>query len=178
MPYTPPNGFSTGTNIALGLGSAVLFGVAVTNCIVYSGGTSGANGTNGGCLRSGNTVTTNIDTTCSWIMLILNIIFAIITFIFMIMFFWEAFRVNRANRSAEYVEIDRPPSLDRYPPHQSDYGQPNPKYEVREVREVTQPVFVPQAVPVALPVGNSQQYFVEQPAYSRVSSTTVSSRSR
>lgn len=157
------NGFSAGGNLALGIGSAILFGVAVTNCIVYSGGTGSGSATSG----SGG-VNTNIDSTCSWIMLVLNIIFAIITFIYMIMFFLKAFRIYRANASREYTEY-----IERPRPRYEEYGSPNPEYQVARVAQPV-PVAVPVASPVFVPAANTS--YVE-PGYSRVSSTTISRRS-
>ena len=77
---------STGANWVLGLGSAVVFAVSVTNCVVYSNGSSGSgsgsSGSGGG--------TTAIDPTCATIMLVINIILAIISFIYMLLFIWRA----------------------------------------------------------------------------------------
>ena len=77
---------STGANWVLGLGSAVVFAVSVTNCVVYSNGSSGSgsgsSGSGGG--------TTAVDPTCATIMLVINIILAIISFIYMLVFIWRA----------------------------------------------------------------------------------------
>lgn len=87
---------STGANWLLGLGSAVVFGVSVTNCIVYSNGTSGSQNTS-----SGSGGTTSIDSTCATIMLVINIILAIISFIYMLVFIWRALTM-----SSQYI-VDR-----------------------------------------------------------------------
>jgi hypothetical protein len=78
---------STGGNWLLGIGSAVVFAVSVTNCVVYSNGTSSQNSSSGSGSGNGNTV---VDPTCSTIMLVINIILAIISFIYMLVFIWRA----------------------------------------------------------------------------------------
>jgi hypothetical protein len=77
-----------GPNILLGLGSAIIFAVSVTNAIVYAQGTTSSNGTSSGTTSGGGEI--GVNSNCAMIMLIINIIIAIISFIAMIYFFYKA----------------------------------------------------------------------------------------
>ena len=103
---------STGGNWLLGMGSAVVFAVSVTNCVVYSNGTSSQNTSSG----SGSGGTTTIDPTCSTIMLVVNIILAIISFIYMLVFIWKALSMT-----SRYV-VER----GYYPDRRMYYNSPKP----------------------------------------------------
>ena len=63
--------------------------VAITNCIVYSNGTTSSNGSGSGDENIG--ITNN----CALIMLILNIIIAIIAVLLFIVFMYWAFTSNK-----------------------------------------------------------------------------------
>lgn len=82
------------SNLGLALGSGVIFAVAVTNCTVYAGSvTSSQNKSSSGSgsgASSGNNGGTSFDPTCATIMLVVNIILAIFSCLFMLMFFWYA----------------------------------------------------------------------------------------
>jgi len=79
---------SRGPNILLGLGSAIIFATSVTNTIVYAQGTTSSQGMSSGA--SGENGGVGINSNCALIMLIINIIIAIISFIAMIYFFYRA----------------------------------------------------------------------------------------
>ena len=77
-----------GVNVFLGIGSALIFGISVTNSIVYTQGTTSSQ--NNKCGTTSGNGNTGVNSNCSTLMLILNIIIAIIAFIAMIYFFYKA----------------------------------------------------------------------------------------
>lgn len=126
---------STGANWVLGLGSAVVFAVSVTNCVVYSNGSSGSGSSSSG---SGGG-TTSIDPTCATIMLVVNIILAIISFIYMLVFIWRALSMS-TQYIAEKGYLPQGRIIYREPPLQPVYSPP---IQQVEYPAVTQP---PQVV--------------------------------
>ncbi len=78
---------AAGPNVLLGLGSAIIFAVSVTNSIVYAQGTTSSHGSSSG---SGGDEDIGVNTNCATLMLVINIIIAIISFIAMIYFFYKA----------------------------------------------------------------------------------------
>lgn len=120
---------STGGNWLLGMGSALVFGVSVTNCVVYSNGTSSNR-----CSGSNSGGTTAIDPTCSTIMLVVNIILAIISFIYMLIFIWRALSMT-----SRYI-VDR----GYYPDNRKLYYSPPPSSPV----PIAQPQYAPMAQPI------------------------------
>ena len=97
MSYPQQSNYGRGSNLLAGLTTGVVFAVAVTNCVVYSGAITSCNNCCGNSsTSSGDVETTGLNEGCAYIMLIINIIIAIVAFIWMIVFF------GRAARGASY----------------------------------------------------------------------------
>jgi hypothetical protein len=138
--------YSPRQNLLLGLGSTAFFAVSVTNCIVYGGALGSGSRTSSANTTNNNT---GIDTTCAWIMLALNIVFAFISFIFMVTFLYRWGRSTTREVGQYYDRVTRP-NTERVSEvvtrtvDNRGYGPVNSEYTV--------PVGIPVGVPVGKPL--------------------------
>lgn len=142
---------SRGINFALAAGSAAIFAVAVTNCAVYSSSAScsGSQSPGSGTTSSGSgTVTTQgLDSTCSTIMLVVNIILAIFSFIFMVIFLWWAIAAPTITAAvARWIPGYNPVP----PPHQQVFPPQYPQQQYPQQLQYAQPQYAQQQYPQQL----------------------------
>lgn len=74
---------SLGSNLIMALGSGLVFAASVANAMVYARGTTSSN--------NEDDVDIGVNTNCSYIMLSINIIVAIITFVLFCFFVYRTF---------------------------------------------------------------------------------------
>lgn len=89
-----------GSTLVKGLGMAMIFAVATTNTIVYARGTTSSGDTSG----SGDGENEAVSANCALLMLAINVILAIVSFIAMVYYMYRTFTpYDTQNRNRDRV---------------------------------------------------------------------------